>query len=279
MNKLGNFESDTIISMFNTQMQSESVWKASVKHAKETLASLTQQHHVLQLELHTLRERGYTVQSGEEDTESCAFGGSHLLKRAKSPMSPQLKSSSADADSATQSPTAEHSDPAQDSDRDLDLLQFKPISTATVEIAMKKANLKSDKLIEIERVMAALRMGVCTLVERLAGVNMLPPELRELIQSGPPSIDINDDDCSTALQIFSQTMETVLDSLENTLSPLGRSPSRRSPLNRSPAPSEKRGSISGLPMVASRQGSISHLDFSGVDSPGKFNRRFSLSLR
>lgn len=278
MNKLGNFESDTIISMFNTQMQSESVWKASVKHAKETLASLTQQHHVLQLELHTLRERGYTVQSGEEDTESCAFGGSHLLKRAKSPMSPQLKSSSADADSATQSPTAEHSDPAQDSDRDLDLLQFKPISTATVEIAMKKANLKSDKLIEIERVMAALRMGVCTLVERLAGVNMLPPELRELIQSGPPSIDINDDDCSTALQIFSQTMETVLDSLENTLSPLGRSPSRRSPLNRSPAPSEKRGSISGLPIVASRHGSISHLDFSGVDSPGKFNRRFSLSL-
>jgi hypothetical protein len=279
MNKLGNFESDTIISMFNTQMQSESVWKASVMHAKETLSALTQQHQALQSELQALRERGYTVQSAEDDVDSCAFGGSQMLKRAKSPASPPAKGGSADVDLSSQSPAAENSAPAPDDGCDLDLLQFKPISTATVEIAMKKANLKSDKLLEAERVLAVLRMGVCTLVERLAGVNMMPADMRELIQSGPPSVDILDDDCCAALEIFSRTIESVLDSMEHSLSPLGRSPSRRSPLNRSPALLEKRGSVPGLPFLAARNGLMSQMDSQGLDSPGKLNRRFSLSSR
>jgi hypothetical protein len=287
LNKLGNFESDTIISMFNTQMQSESVWKASVTHATERLATLNKQYQTLQSELIMLREKGYTLQSEDQDEEPCAFGGSQLLKQRKPALSPTPSSGSPDADASPHADTAlSEAKPEDESDADVDLLQFKPINTSTVEIAVKKANVKSDKLIETERVLAVLRMGVCALIERLAGVNMIPPELRDLFQRGPPSIDISDDNCCSALHMFTRTIESVLDSLDDTISPLGRSPlgrspARRSPSNRSPAPSDRRGSL--MPNLATRSGSISqggfNVDLSGMDSPGKLNRRFSLSSR
>jgi hypothetical protein len=161
-------------------------------------------------------------------------------------------------------------------------MQFKPISTSTVEIAVKKANLKSDKLVEIERILAALKMGVRTLVERLAGVNMISPELRDLLHKGSPSIDIDDDDCCAALDLFTQTIESILDSLDESMYPLGISPARRSPSNRSPA-LEKRGSVPGIPSLIARSTSTSqggfNADMLGCESPGKLNRRFSLSSR
>ncbi len=81
MNKLGNFDSDTIISMYNTQMQGESVWKASVKNLTERVAALCKQRDELLAELYILRNKGYTVDTADDgDEQHCAFGALQLSK-------------------------------------------------------------------------------------------------------------------------------------------------------------------------------------------------------
>jgi hypothetical protein len=233
MNKLGNFESDTIISMFNTQMQGDSVWKASVNAANERVVALTKQRDDLQAELLMLREKDYTVQNADGDVEQCAFGGSHLLKRLNSSSSPS-RTEEADAADTAQRPSTAGTDAASDSGNDIDLLQFKPINTTMLEISAKKANLKTDKLLETERILAALKMGVCALVERLVAVNMITPELKDLLAKGPPAIDINEDNCCSALDHFTAILMSLLDSFDDELSPLAKAPARSSPSNASP---------------------------------------------
>ena len=53
---------------------------------------------------------------------------------------------------------------AADADADVDLLQFKPINSTTIDLSEKKATHKAHKQLEAERVLAGLKMGVCTLV-------------------------------------------------------------------------------------------------------------------
>jgi hypothetical protein len=162
MHKLGNFESDTIISMYNTQMQGEAVWKASVKYATDRAAALSKQRDELQAKLLALRDKDYTVQSAEDDSAQCSFGGTQLRKRLNAPASP-----SSTGDSAIGVTVASHrpsSAADSDVDGDFDLMQFKPLNSAMLDIATKKAGLKTDKLIETERVLAALNMGVCALL-------------------------------------------------------------------------------------------------------------------
>jgi hypothetical protein len=229
MNKLGNFESDMIISMYNTQMQGESVWRASVKHATDRVASLSKQREDLQAELVMLRERGYTVQSveEEEEEEKCSFGGAQLLKLMNAPASPPKD----DKTAGDGRPSTAQTD-ATGNAEEVDLLQFKPINPTKIELSEKKAYMKSSKLLEAERVLAVLKSGVCALVERLGGVNMISPELRDLLQQGPPCVDIKDDNCCLALQHFCSTLVCLLDSFDEAASPLHGSPSRRSPVER-----------------------------------------------
>jgi hypothetical protein len=159
MHKLGNFESDTIISMYNTQMQGESVWKASVKYATDRAAALSKQRDELQAKLLALRDKDYTVQLTEDDNAQCSFGGTQLRKRLNAPVSPSSTGGSAIGDTvASHRPSTAA---GSDGDGDFDLLQFKPLNSTTVDIATKKAGLKTDKLIETERVLATLNMGVC----------------------------------------------------------------------------------------------------------------------
>ena len=176
MNKLGNFESDTIISMYNTQMQGESVWKASVKNTTERVAALSRQRDDLLAELYMLRDKGYTVDTADDDDEQhCAFGALQLSKQLNVTPSPQSAIDITSEHASSRPSTAQsHADSV------LDLLRFKPVNSTMVDISVKKANMKSDKLLEVEHVLAGLKSGVCALVDRLAAVNLLSPELRDL---------------------------------------------------------------------------------------------------
>jgi hypothetical protein len=235
MNKLGNFESDTIISMFNTQMQGDSVWKASVNQATERVAFLSKQLGELQAELNMLREKDYTVQTADGDVEQCAFGGSLMLKRLNLPSSPSA-TGEVDAADATQlvSATSVQTGDVTDTGGDIDLMQFKPINTTMIEISAKKADLKTDKMIETERVLAVLKMGVCALVERLVAVNMITPELKDIFAKGPPALDISEDNCCSALDHFTAILMSLLDAFDDELSPMAKVPVRGSPSNASP---------------------------------------------
>jgi hypothetical protein len=234
MNKLGNFESDVIISMYNTQMQGEAVWQASVKYATDRVAALSKERDDLQDELVMLREKGYTVQATEEEQEeedTCSFGGTQLLKLLNAPLSPPKLTQDNKAADDDRPSTAQTDTSTTGNADDVDLLQFKPINPTKIEMSEKRANMKGGKLLEAERVLAVLKSGVCALVEKLGGVNMISPELRELLQQGPPCVDIKDDNCSAALQHFCSTLVCLLDSFEEAASPLW-SPSRRSPVER-----------------------------------------------
>jgi hypothetical protein len=209
MNKLGNFESDTIISMYNTQMQGESVWKASVKNATERVAALSRQRDELLAELYMLRDKGYTVDSVDDsDQQHCAFGALQLSKQLNTSPSAQAAIENTEHASSRPSTAQSHADSV------LDLLQFKPVNSTMVEICVKKANMKSDKLLEVERVLAGLKSGVCALVDRLAAVNLLSPELRDLLQKGPPSVDIRDDDCCVVLDHFCAILQSLMSAFE-----------------------------------------------------------------
>jgi hypothetical protein len=210
MNKLGNFESDTIISMYNTQMQGESVWKAGVKNATERVAALSKQRDDLLTELLMLRDKGYTVDTADDsDEQHCAFGSLQLSKQLNATASPQPTIDITEENASSRPSTAQsHADSV------FDLLQFKPLNSTMVELSVKKANMKSDKLVEVERVLAGLKSGVCSLVERLAAVNLLSPELRDLLQKGPPSVDIRDEDCCVVLDHFCATLQSLVISFD-----------------------------------------------------------------
>jgi len=143
MNKLGNFESDTIISMYNTQMQGESVWKASVKNTTERVAALSTQRDELLAELYMLRDKGYTVDAADDgDEQPCAFGALQLSKQLYATPSP-LAAIDITSEHASSRPSTAQSH----ADFVLDLLQFKPVNSTMVDISVKKADMKSDKLL------------------------------------------------------------------------------------------------------------------------------------
>ena len=91
-----------------------------------------------------------------------------MRKRLNTPKSPPSKSPSPSSAAKHQGSIANHAAAdaaaAADADADVDLLQFKPINSTTIDLSEKKATHKAHKQLEAERVLAGLKMGVCTLV-------------------------------------------------------------------------------------------------------------------
>jgi hypothetical protein len=249
------------------------------------VAALSRQRDDLLAELYMLRDKGYTVDTADDvDEQPCAFGALQLSKHLNPSHSPQSSIDITSEHASSRPSTAQsHADSV------LDLLQFKPVNSTMVEISVKKANMKSDKLLEVERVLAGLKSGVCALVDRLAAVNLLSPELRDLLQKAPPSIDIRDDDCCVVLDHFCAILQSLMSAFEYEMyaSAINGSPFERrwisSLFSTYIALSDFSNRISpSSPGLRAQKSSISQINGelpTGFESPGRRGRRFSLSSR